>query len=191
MANIRLHRNPSNSSKKIRRILLTGCRSISDKGLSRVASELPLLEELDISFCEGISHKSLQAVGRSCPLLKSFKLDKCGLAKQLAARTLDEIRRFFFEYADEDALAIAGGMHGLQHLQLVGNPLSVMGLQKILYGCPHLKSLKLRWCSNINVATQVLEEDALHKLRSLEYSQFTDDKGFVLKKFDGLCLTLK
>lgn len=177
MANIHLHRNPSNSSKKIRRIRLAGCRSISDEGLSRVASELPLLEELDISFCEGISHKSIQAVGRSCPLLKSFKLNKGGLGKLLVGRTLDEIRRFFFEYADEDALAIAGAMHGLQHLQLIANPPSVMALQKILYGCPHLKSLQLRWRSNINVATHFLQEDALHKLRSLEYSQFTDDKG--------------
>ncbi|XVF68325.1 hypothetical protein PTKIN_Ptkin10aG0195800 [Pterospermum kingtungense] len=42
-------------------------------------------------------------------------------------------------------------MHGLRHLQLVGNKLSNQGLQAILDGCPYLESLDLRNCYNVNL----------------------------------------
>ncbi|XVF68320.1 hypothetical protein PTKIN_Ptkin10aG0195300 [Pterospermum kingtungense] len=42
-------------------------------------------------------------------------------------------------------------MHGLRHLQLVGNDLSNRGLQAILDGCPYLESLDLRNCFNVNL----------------------------------------
>ena len=42
-------------------------------------------------------------------------------------------------------------MHGLHHLQLFGNQLTNVGLRAILDSCPHLESLDLRYCFNLNL----------------------------------------
>ncbi|CAN6569070.1 unnamed protein product [Malus baccata var. baccata] len=52
---------------------------------------------------------------------------------------------------NDDALAIAGTMHGLQHLQIIGNLLTDGGLRKILDCCPRLVSLDLRCCFNLDL----------------------------------------
>ncbi|XP_050368804.1 uncharacterized protein LOC126786883 [Argentina anserina] len=49
------------SSSGIRRLRFVNCVSLTYEGLSKVASELPVLEDLDISKCDNISScKSLQ-----------------------------------------------------------------------------------------------------------------------------------
>lgn len=55
------------------------------------------------------------------------------------------------EYYDAEALAIAGTMHGLQHLQLFGNKLTDDGLRSILGSCPDLGTLDLRHCFILNL----------------------------------------
>ena len=52
---------------------------------------------------------------------------------------------------DEVAFAIANNMPKLRHLQLLGCKLTNVGLCAILNGCPHLESLDLRQCFNINL----------------------------------------
>ncbi|PRQ27963.1 putative leucine-rich repeat domain, L domain-containing protein [Rosa chinensis] len=47
--------------------------------------------------------------------------------------------------------AIAGTMHGLHHLMLLGNEMTNEGLCAILDGCPHLESLDLRQCLNLTL----------------------------------------
>ncbi|KAM2496636.1 hypothetical protein COP2_037447 [Malus domestica] len=51
----------------------------------------------------------------------------------------------------EDAIAVAQTMPGLRHLQLFGNQITNEGLKKILDGCPHLESLDLRHCFNLDL----------------------------------------
>lgn len=77
-------------------------------------------------------------VGASCPLLKSFKFNKrwCTWPD---------------EESNDDALAIAGTMHDLRHLQLLGNNLTNDGLRAILDRCPHLESLDLRRCPKLKL----------------------------------------
>ncbi|XP_024199895.1 F-box protein SKIP19 [Rosa chinensis] len=125
----------TDSSSGIRRLRLLCCDDISDAGLSKVALKLPLLEELDISLCDNISHEAVEVLGRSCPFLKSFKFNKewCQFSQ------------------DGQALAIAGTMHGLRHLQLFGNKLTDDGLSSILDCCPDLVSLDLRHCFILNM----------------------------------------
>ncbi|KAL6198451.1 hypothetical protein ACLB2K_028240 [Fragaria x ananassa] len=140
----------SSLSSGIRRLRLSCSYNISDEGLIEVASKLLLLEELDISVCENLSHKPVKVLGRSCPLLKSFKLNK----KWHKYR--DNFCEEIFDddgpwSKDDDALAIAGTMHGLHHLQLFGNQLTNVGLRAILDGCPHLESLDLRYCFNLDL----------------------------------------
>ena len=63
---------------------------------------------------------------------------------------------------NEEAIAIAENMHELRHLQIFGNKLTNSGLETILNGCPHLKSLDLRQCFNIylegNLKKRCLEQ---------------------------------
>ncbi|KAL6227280.1 hypothetical protein ACLB2K_001239 [Fragaria x ananassa] len=67
----------TNSSSGIRRLRLVCCYGITDEGLIEVASKLPLLEHLEISFSFA-SAQSLEVIGRACPLLKLLKLNKYG-----------------------------------------------------------------------------------------------------------------
>lgn len=52
---------------------------------------------------------------------------------------------------DDFVITIAKGMPQLRHLELVGSEMTDTGLQAILDGCPHLVSLDLRRCFNINL----------------------------------------
>ncbi|KAL6200305.1 hypothetical protein ACLB2K_030087 [Fragaria x ananassa] len=96
--------------------------------------KLPLLEELDISVCENISHKPVKVLGRSCPLLKTFKLNKKWhkYSDDFFEEIIDDDGPWS---KDEDALAIAGTMRGLHHLQLFGNQLTNVFLNKLENCC--------------------------------------------------------
>ncbi|KAL6198448.1 hypothetical protein ACLB2K_028237 [Fragaria x ananassa] len=140
----------TDSSTGIRRLRLVCSYGISDEGLIEVASKLPQLKDLDITYCGNLSHKPVEVLGCSCPLLRSFKLNK--ECRKYSDNSLEEIiddegRRS----KDDEALTIAGTMHGLNHLQLFQNQLTNDGLKAILDGCPHLESLDLRSCFNLNL----------------------------------------
>ncbi|KAL6204467.1 hypothetical protein ACLB2K_021734 [Fragaria x ananassa] len=98
------------------RHLRLGCSyGISDEGLIEAASKFPLLEDLDISYCGNLLHKPVKVIGSSCPLLKSFKLNKewHKYSNNLIEEMIDDEGP---RSKDDDALAIAGTMHGLNHL---------------------------------------------------------------------------
>ncbi|CAB4306926.1 unnamed protein product [Prunus armeniaca] len=141
----------------IKRLRLVSCDLIFDKGLSEVASKLTLLEELEISLCH-LSDTYIKVVGRSCPLLKSFKLN----GRWSKYKGVDCLP---YEH-DEEALAIAGTMRGLHHLQLFGNRLTNYGLRKILTSCPHLESLDLCQCFNLHL-TRTLGEKCAQRIKQL------------------------
>ncbi|XWS40444.1 hypothetical protein CRYUN_Cryun18bG0140700 [Craigia yunnanensis] len=124
-------------TSNLRRLRLVICWDVSDEGLSEAASKFPLLEELEIYFGNA-GKDAIEAVGCCCPLLKTFKYNQEGT-------------RDFSYQCDEEAIAIAENMHGLRHLQLVGNKLTNKGLQAILDGCPYLESLDLRKCFHVNL----------------------------------------
>ncbi|XP_054776349.1 putative F-box/LRR-repeat protein 23 isoform X2 [Prosopis cineraria] len=125
------------STSHLRCLRLACCDDISDEGLCEVAGKLPLLEELDISI-GNISKRSLEVIGRNCPRIKSLKFN------------MEGFRRPHIE-SDDEAFAVAKTMPELRHLQLFGNKLTNVGLHAILDGCPHLESLDLRQCFNINL----------------------------------------
>ncbi|XVF00507.1 hypothetical protein REPUB_Repub04eG0007100 [Reevesia pubescens] len=139
-------------SSHLKRLRLVSCYNISDEGLSEAASELPFLEELEISYCS-ISKEALENNGRCCPLLKSLKFNMQGC------------RRFHLE-SDDEALAIAQTLPELRHLQLFGNKLTNDGLLAILNGCPHLESLDLRQCFNVSLGGN-LEKRCVECIKNL------------------------
>lgn len=126
-------------SSHLKRLRLVRCYGMTDDSLITEAMKLQQLEELELSYCS-FSRKALVAVGCSCPRLKSFKLNNQGYRSKSS-----------FMDGDEEVLAIAETMHDLRHLQLFGNQLTNIGLQAILDGCPHLESLDLRQCFNLNL----------------------------------------
>ncbi|KAK7247352.1 hypothetical protein RIF29_42233 [Crotalaria pallida] len=126
----------ADSASHLQRLRLVCCHGISDEGLSEVAKKLPCLEELDITLGQ-LSKNSLEAIGRCCPLLKSLKFNMQSYTD--------------YEGDDGEAFAIAKTMPNLRHLQLFGNNLTDEGLLAILDGCPHLESLDLRDCFNVDL----------------------------------------
>ena len=85
-----------------------------------------------------------------------------------------------------DAIAIAGTMQGLRHLQLCGNKFTDDGLKKILDCCPHLESLDLRLCFNLDMGID-LETRCAERIKKLWLPRDSiKGKGFTSRS-DGYC----
>lgn len=151
-------------SSELKRLWIADCFCISDMGLIKAVSKLPLLEQLEIFLC-CFDAKTLGTVGMCCPLLKSLKLNQqfC-TGKGMVC--------------DREAIAIAKTMPKLRHLQILGNALSDKGLQAILDGCTDLESLDLRQCFNLKFEGQ-LGKVCVEKIKTLHMPHdSTDDYEF-------------
>lgn len=115
---------------------LVHCSRVSDECLSELAPKFCFLEELDLSY-SGFLKETIEQMGRCCPLLISFKLN-------------DKFYRSLQVGCDEEALAIAKTMPGLQRLQIFGNSLTNEGLRAILDSCSRLEMLDMRHCFNFS-----------------------------------------
>ncbi|OEL33072.1 hypothetical protein BAE44_0005909 [Dichanthelium oligosanthes] len=82
---------------------------------------------------------------RACPQLKCFRLNERWSILQ------SEYAPYEGMDDDTEALGIASTMPGLQNLQLIGNSMTNDGLMAILDHCPHLESLDIRQCYNIQM----------------------------------------
>ncbi|KAF8112193.1 hypothetical protein N665_0066s0067 [Sinapis alba] len=122
-------------SSNLRNLKLVKCSLLTSEGVTEAIVNLPLLEELEVSYCS-LSVESLKVVGQACHNLKTLKLNRL-------------YSRFPF-VDDDDALAIAETMPRLSHLQLFGNKLTDVGLNAILDSCPNLEHLDLRQCRNVD-----------------------------------------
>ncbi|XP_004301173.1 PREDICTED: putative F-box/LRR-repeat protein 23-like [Fragaria vesca subsp. vesca] len=114
----------TDSSRGIRRLSIVFSAYITMEGVGKVASKIPLLEDLEISY-----------------------------TPKQGRREEGEGDRFE-PNDNRDAFAIAGTMHRLQNLQLFGNWLDHEGLHAILEGCPSLESLDLRQCIHLRPSKQ-------------------------------------
>lgn len=85
-----------------------------------------------------ITAAHIELIGTSCPKVKSFTFNDRGF-------------KYPFTEGNEYALAVAKSMPNLQHLKLFGNKMKNEGLEAILDGCPHLKSLDIRQCFSVNL----------------------------------------
>ena len=118
--------------------------------------ELPLLE-LELSLCDNVGRSEVfKVVGEVCPQLKHFRLNK-----KLFDVTVWE--------KEKDVQGIAS-MHGLRSLQLFSNLLTNAGLETILDNCPHLESLDIRHCFNID-----MDETLLVKCARIKTMRLPDD----------------
>ena len=120
------------SSSKLKRLRLTKCYSITRFDLIHALERLPHLETLDLCY-SSYNAEDIEVIGRICPQLKSFKM------------------KTRFMGCEGDAYAIASSMPTLSHLQLFGSSVTDDGLYAILHGCPHLESLDVRRCFDLNL----------------------------------------
>ncbi|EXB31422.1 hypothetical protein L484_014851 [Morus notabilis] len=138
-----LLKNIARKSSRIKHLHLIGGYFAKD-GLGKAVSKLPLLEELELSHCT-LSTSSLKLVGRRCHHLKSLTLSSHCII------TVPYIGPDEEAELNKEAMAIAEHMPALRTLKLYGNTLTNVGLQAILDGCPHLESLDVRKCCNLNI----------------------------------------
>ncbi|KAI3873941.1 hypothetical protein MKW98_001590 [Papaver atlanticum] len=161
-------------SGELRCLRLVTCYEVNCDALINLAKTSVMLEELEICHCSFTGDKidMLKTIGSVCPQIKLFRLN-CPFFK------CSDIE------CDDEALAIAESMPELRHLHLFGNQVTNVGLREILDGCPHVESLDLRQCFNLNLKGDLLKicRDRLIKLRLPNDS--TDDYEFPGAARDG------
>ena len=91
-----------------------------------------------------------ETIGIACPMLKSFSYHNCLSKDAYSPEGLE-----FSEHAE----AIGKTMPNLRHLRLCEHRMGYEGLEAILDGCPHLKSLDLRPCSALDKVNKVTCSD--------------------------------
>ncbi|CAO2038539.1 unnamed protein product [Urochloa humidicola] len=130
----------TNCLKSLR--LLT-CVDFWYKDLVAVGKRNPNLEELELTGClpvRSILKIPMEVIGHAFPHLKRLLLNN-----RWANIELDD---FLDNY---QALGISNSMPELRSLQLFANRLHNNALHDILDKCPHLESLDIRQCFNIDV----------------------------------------
>ncbi|KAL8247607.1 hypothetical protein R6Q59_008823 [Mikania micrantha] len=144
-------------SSQLRRLEITSC--IVYGGLTTEAMmKFPLLEELNLYSVE-ISKEEIETVGRYCPMLKTLKVNG-----KVPLCSLDFPAD---EASNEIAIAIGQNLVGLRHLQLIGNKMTIFGLQVILDNCCHLEKLDLLACLYIDI-TGVLGKKCFEQIKHLK-----------------------
>ncbi|CAL5003453.1 unnamed protein product [Urochloa decumbens] len=141
----------------LKSLRLISCNGVTNEGVAEAVKELPLLEELELSLCENVGGSEVfEVVGEVCPHLSNFRICK----------KLFDVR---VQNRDNDVRGIAT-MHGLHSLQLFSNLLTNKGLETILDNCPHLESLDIRHCFNIE-----MDESLLLKCARISILRIPDD----------------
>lgn len=154
----------------LKSLQLTLCDKVSNEGLAEAIKGFPQLEEVDITFCS-VYGNVCESVGKACPQLKCFRLNE----------RWNVVERGFAVYEDgmdddTEALGIANNMPGLQDLQLIGNNLTNDGLMAILVHCPHLESLDIRQCFNLQMDDAMKSRCARIRNLKLPHDPLTDFK---------------
>jgi hypothetical protein len=96
-------------------------------------------------------------VSEVCPQLKHFRLSN------------EDFNVIRYLYKNKDVGGIAC-MHGLRSLQLFAIGIDNDGLETVLYCCPHLESLDIRHCFNVD-----MDETLLLKCAKLKTLRLPDD----------------
>ncbi|KAJ4805637.1 RNI-like superfamily protein [Rhynchospora pubera] len=155
----------------LKKLVLKSCTQLSAEAIAHTAKRQPLLEEIEITFGP-FSKRLTEIVGTACPRLKSFKFNHTCYNMSPSNPVNDE------------ALGIAKTMHQLRHLELIGNRLTNEGLTAILDGCPHLETLDVSECFDVNMDDDMLllARCRCARLQSMSYGRVIGDYGLF---YDG------
>ncbi|KAI3680374.1 hypothetical protein L2E82_50359 [Cichorium intybus] len=139
---------------------------------SEALKKFPLLEELSLYLTE-ISKEGIETAGRCCPLITTLKLNKESCLNWAGAIDNCPCGRDFdyrksLKMDREKVIAIGENLHGLRHLELIGNVnMSNNELRVILDGCRYLESLDLRLCGSVDLKGD-LGKKCLEKIKCLK-----------------------
>jgi len=150
----------STRSGKLKRLSIACCYGMVCESLVEVVQKFPLLEELSLTHTT-ITIEGIEALGRSCPRLKLFELNNSLYMGSGDCFDNEDVR-------NEEALAIAKNLPTLHHLQLIGNRMTIKGVEAILDNCPHLVSLDLRLCKYVSL-NKVLSNRISGRIKDLKH----------------------
>ncbi|CAI9262590.1 unnamed protein product [Lactuca saligna] len=153
-------------SSNLKCLSLTNCFHMTGSGLSQAVRKLARLEKLHICLID-INEGDIEVIGKNCPQLKSFKMCKPFRG------------RFKCDY---HAFAIAYYMPQLSHLELFDIEMTNDGLEAILYGCPHLPSLDVRMCDNLDLGGN-LGKLCMERIKDFKHNS-TQNSWFDVQIYD-------
>lgn len=105
---------------------------ITDKGLASVASGIPSLQFLDVSYCRKLTDKGLSSIAKGCSDLRALYVVGCRFVTDALLRSLSM------------------NCCNLEELGLQGcSNITDSGLTVLVEGCKRLKQIDLNKCSNI------------------------------------------
>ncbi|CAH9134905.1 unnamed protein product [Cuscuta epithymum] len=162
-------------SCSLKRLKLESCTQVSGTVLAEALKKFPELEECHLVIMPTVLAKDIEAIGRSCPKLISFTHDDYGY------RSWEACNVRAGPDCNDYALAIAKNMPNLQHLSLFAHHMTNDGLEAILQGCAHLKSLDIRQCYCLKM-TQDLEKRCRERVKDL---RLPSDSIIDVARLDG------
>ncbi|KAL4563537.1 hypothetical protein LXL04_027580 [Taraxacum kok-saghyz] len=151
------------SSRKLKHLYLMDCYDITGSQLIRAVKSMPQLEELGISYIS-IDKEDIKVIGQNCPHLKTFMV----LAGLVGA---------FMMNSDDNAFAIANNMPELTCLKLFDRSMTNIGLKAILEGCPHLESLDIRMCYDLDL-DENLKKVCMERIKDFEFHLEIEDDDY-------------
>jgi Leucine Rich repeat len=145
-------------SKYLQSIDLSGCRRITDVGLSALGSRCVELQTIDLSGCVDVTDIGLSALGHGCSQLQTINLFGCegitdvGLsALGHGCRQLQTIDLFGCQGITDVGLSALG--HGCSQLQKIDLAfcylITDVGLSALGHGCRQLQKIDLYGCQGI------------------------------------------
>ncbi|MCL7044404.1 hypothetical protein MKW94_012944 [Papaver nudicaule] len=146
----------------LQKINLSGCRSITDKGLESLAKCCSSLKEVRLSRCRRITDSGISYLIQNCCELHSLSIDGCnkinGTGFQECPKTLTHVEADKCRLQPEGIKAIVSG-GGLEFLSLESRELAefevgsinTRAVITISKGCPLLKELILTNCEDVQL----------------------------------------
>ena len=140
-----VQRNGVSLAASVRRISLSGCGRLTDRGLALIARRCPRLEELEVQWCAGVTNGGLLDLTQRCPGLHHLDVTGCPMVSAVSVQTQDR---------GPGAHARGQPHHlGLTYLDLSDCPhVDDTSLRLVVESCPQLQYLYLRRCSQITDA---------------------------------------
>lgn len=153
---------------------IRSCPRVTDDSMSKIALSCKKLRELDISYCYEITHESLVLIGRNCSNLKVLKRNFMNWLdpSQHQGIVPNEYLNACPQDGDDEAVAIANSMPGLEHLEIRFSKLSAKGLNSISQGCPSLEFLDVSGCANLTSRDIANASSSLVHLKEIKKPNF-------------------
>ena len=139
-------------------VILSGCRRLTDVGVSAIARGCPYLTTIVLNSCSSITDMGISAIAQGCPHLSTISLVVCrtitdtgifDIAEGCPRLTTISLYNCY-RITDAGVSAIAEGCFHLTTITLDNcNHITDVGISAIAEGCPHLATISVKNCQSI------------------------------------------